>query len=264
MNRPGQRWLPQRVVLSDANVLRVYDDGGKSRACGEGNNVFLRSKSRTEVAPAPKLQRALATGSGFLLRKTSLVMTAQHVIANATRISVRFPAGQVYNARVLAEDDRNDLAVLELIGFESGDRGLTVDPMMQVRPGQSVSALGYPKVRTLGVRPSIVSGDINADVGSEGRPTEFRTSVPVNPGNSGGPILSGDGRVVGVVVSAAADGSEAVHFAVKMSTALSLLQHVGWHAEPSASHDLLSPEQLFLRFADDVPLILAETMVDPG
>jgi S1-C subfamily serine protease len=258
--KAADQWFPQRAFLVEPNVLKTFDDVGSMPSCNKGESVFLRSATPAGPSTEGPVERLRGSGSGFLLRHTALVMTARHVVDGATSIEAIFQSGQSYTARIVAMDSANDLAILELEDFGASDRGFDVEAMSPVVPGQSVSALGYPKTGMLGTRPSIVSGEINADVGMNGSPTQFRTNAPVNSGNSGGPVIGADGRVLGVVISRAGDDAEAVHFAAKMTAALPLLQLVGWRPAAGDASGRLSPDKLFAKYADDVPLILVESL----
>lgn len=99
-----------------------------------------------------------------------------------------------------------------------------MDVSVRVQPGESVFAIGYPLGERLGLEPSIVNGLVNAVVGPNDDPTLFRLSAPLNPGNSGGPIVNSRGEVVGVAVSALRGKLiEGIAFGIKIATATPIL-----------------------------------------
>jgi len=199
---------------------------------------------RTTDPPREPSSHTRTEGSGFLLRGSRLVLTNHHVIEGAKDIRVVI-RGREHIAEPLRQDKKNDLALLSLVGIELGaDDGLSVDPSIRVRPGESIFVIGYPLGEQLGRDPSITSGLVNATGGPGDDPTLFRISAPVHPGSSGGPILNQYGQVVGVVASAFRGKLvEGIALGTKISVAGAILADevpsVALTAEP------MTPERIF-------------------
>ena len=247
-----QRWFPTRIVMQGPNVFVTYDDV-TMRTCGGTIHTYVRKWS-----PVTKEVSRPASGSGFLLWKTALVLTADHVIESASRIYVRFSTGEKYEAHVVARDSINDLALLDLVSYIPGPRGFRINPRAIVRIGESAHVIGYPLAPRLGLQPSIVSGHVSSSRGLDDAPTQFRITAPVNPGNSGGPILNQEGEVIGIAVSAIRHRLiEGIAFGIKIAAAFPLLQRgkVRLEWEETAQ---LNPEQIFSRYSPDVVLIEAQ------
>jgi serine protease Do len=155
-----------------------------------------------------------ARGSGFLVSADGTIVTNNHVVENAKSVSVTLDDGTVLPARVVGRDPRSDLAVLrvksadKLPWLELGDSG-------QIRPGQWVIAVGNP----YGLGGSVTAGIVSArgrDIGSGPYDNFIQVDAPINRGNSGGPLLTQDGRVVGVntAILSPTGGSIGIGFAI--------------------------------------------------
>lgn len=244
------RWFPTQIVMTAKDIFTTYDDV-TILTCGGTVHTYIRN------APAGEEETRLAvSGSGFLLWNTALILTAHHVVGKAKDISIHFATGEEYQASIIARDSTNDLAILELRGFQPGDRGFQVNPQTGVGIGESVHALGYPLTALLGRQPSIVTGQVSSTVGLEETPTQFRMTAPINPGNSGGPILNERGEVVGISVSSLRNQLlEGITFGIKIATALPLLQEADVVIQPMSTHPPLTPDKIFSNHAQDVVLI---------
>jgi S1-C subfamily serine protease len=125
------------------------------------------------------------------------VLTAQHVIAECSSVSVGGPDQKVRAASVLAADETSDLAILKvstkypsLVRFRHGP---------EVRQGEDVVVVGYPLAGLLANGTNISNGIVSALAGLGNDRRMFQISAPVQEGNSGGPLLDRAGNVVGIV-----------------------------------------------------------------
>jgi serine protease Do len=172
-------------------------------------NIAVTSEARSEIPPewrGTPLERQLrdrrarqpiqGAGSGFILDPSGLVVTAAHVVGNATRVVVSTQGGQDYAARVVGVDDLTDLALLRvearapLPSVPWGNSGA-------MRVGQWVMAAGNPFNLGGTVTVGIVSGR-GRDIGSGPFDDFLQTDAPINPGNSGGPLFNLAGEVIGI------------------------------------------------------------------
>jgi S1-C subfamily serine protease len=149
-------------------------------------------------APAPPDGRVFATGSGFIVGE-GRVLTNNHVVDGCTRMAARNAAGQRVAARVLATDPRRDLALLAVPVAFGPPLVFRDSPPVEI--GESVITYGFPLTGVLSSGPTLTTGNISALAGLRDNPLNFQISAPVQPGNSGGPLLDAQGHVVGVVVS---------------------------------------------------------------
>jgi S1-C subfamily serine protease len=259
-NRLFKKWFPTRILVSDVNAFTAYDDP-TVQTCGGSTHVYFRKEPRNEPKGQPQV-KTIYTGTGFLLWDSALVLTANHVVEDGSEITVRFPSGSEYSATVLNRDANNDIAILKLKGFTEKQSGFQLDVGTPIQAGETVHALGYPLSSALGTQPSIVSGQISSPVGYRGSPTEFRMTTPINHGNSGGPILNEEGKVIGIAVSGyrprEQDQVEGVTFGIKMTAAVPLLQQAGVKLAAKLEKQSFTPSQIFSKFVKDVVLIEAK------
>jgi putative serine protease PepD len=157
-------------------------------------------------------------GSGIVLSSDGLILTNNHVVADAAdgagSITVTLNDGSTHKASIVGRDPVTDLAVIKADGV-SGLKKATLGSSADLEPGQAVVAIGSP----LGLQGSVTSGIVSAlnrpvrtgdDTGTESVSTVIdavQTDAAINPGNSGGPLVNLDGQVVGINSAIASLGS---------------------------------------------------------
>ena len=173
-------------------------------------------------------QQGRAIGTGFVVRSDGYILTNHHVVANASSVSVTLPNGDVHPATLVAQDEAHDLAVLKIDA--DGLPALTLGDSNDVEIGETVVAIGF--ALDLSGGPTVTSGivsslDRSVDVQDATGPRSYRdllqTDAALNHGNSGGPLVTLDGRVIGVNV-AGGDGVENIGFAIPIDVARPLLE----------------------------------------
>jgi len=214
--------------LTEANAQPAYDSE-------EQNNIAVYKKALPSVVNItstalgynfflqPVSQQG--QGSGFIIDKQGLILTNNHVIANAQRVEVTLNDQHKYKADVIAVDKGHDLALLRINAPNltpatlSDSTGLTV--------GQKVYAIGNPFGLSGTMTRGIISS-IRSINGAEGAPIDnaIQTDAAINPGNSGGPLLNSRGEVIGITTMIASNGAEqssGVGFAIPINTAKAVL-----------------------------------------
>jgi S1-C subfamily serine protease len=161
-----------------------------------------RLKPQPETKPPPQVSTA---GTGFFISPDGLVLTAHHVVEDAKSIEVVVPGGKRYTARVLLAQPGIDLAILET--DHRGDVFLPIPAAMDSTLGEQVFTIGFPATDILGSEPKFSDGTLSSLSGLRGDASMLQVSVPIQPGNSGGPLVNHRGEAIGVVVSAAAAGA---------------------------------------------------------
>jgi S1-C subfamily serine protease len=153
----------------------------------------------------------IGAGSGFFVSPDGLIATAYHVIANARQLAVKTASGDIYDHVLLvASDERRDIAVLKIAGSDL--HFVELENLDDVKVGEHVTVignlLGIEKLQST-VTDGVVSGVRDFDWGYK----ILQLSAPISPGNSGGPVFSSRGRVIGVAVFKLI-GGENLNFAV--------------------------------------------------
>jgi len=152
-------------------------------------------------------------GSGFLYNE-SLIVTNEHVVANASNVEIQFDRGEWRTARIIGSDPYSDLAVLRVQNVPGYAEPLPVAER-PAEPGQPVAALGSPLGLQGSITRGIVSG-LNRTLPTDrgfSIPDVVQTDAPINPGNSGGPLVNCAGNVTGVN-TAGIQGGENLGFAI--------------------------------------------------
>jgi serine protease Do len=157
-------------------------------------------------------------GSGFIINSDGYILTNTHVVANADEVTVRLTDRREFPAKVIGADERTDVAVIKINGTNLPIVKLG-DPS-RIRPGQWVLAIGSP----FGFENSATAGIISAtsrSVPGENYVPFIQTDVPVNPGNSGGPLFNLAGEVIGInsQIFSRTGGFMGVSFAIPIDVA---------------------------------------------
>lgn len=137
------------------------------------------------------------TGTGFAISEDT-ILTAYHVVESGESISITFGSAS-YPATITSFNKELDWAILKMSGKAPGT--VVLGDSSSVKLGDSVYSLGYPASDLLGDEIKYSKGEIGALSGLGGSKDHFQISVPIQPGNSGGPLFSESGRVIGIVVS---------------------------------------------------------------
>ena len=171
-----------------------------------------------------------AQGSGFVYDDAGHIVTNQHVVQNASSISVRFSNASTRTARLVGTDPSTDIAVLEVDAPASFLEPLSLGDSNEVEVGDAVVAMGSP----FGLEGSITSGIVSALHRQMTAPNTFtiadtiQTDAAINHGNSGGPLLDERGRVIGVnaQIESESGGSDGVGFAIPSNTVRSVVSQI--------------------------------------
>ncbi len=181
-------------------------------------------RNRPDGAPNRAPRRARSLGSGFFVDASGVVVTNNHVIADAEEIRVRLHDDSEFDAEILGRDPKTDIAVLKI---DPGDKELTTvafGDSDKVRVGDWVVAIGNP----FGLSGSVTAGIVSArgrDINQGAYDDFIQTDASINRGNSGGPLFDLDGNVIGVntAIFSQTGGSVGIGFAVAARLAESVV-----------------------------------------
>ena len=179
--------------------------------------------------PGGYVQRVEGLGSGFLVSADGLIITNQHVVAGADSIVVTLRDGRDFQARLLGEDARTDIAVVKIEGAASPVAPIGRSADLEI--GDWVVAIGNPYGYVLGnSEPSVTAGVVSAlrrsILPSDDQPGLYvdmiQTDAANNPGNSGGPLINASGEVVGVnsFILTQSGGNVGLGFAIPIERAM--------------------------------------------
>jgi len=174
--------------------------------------------------------KAQAQGSGFVYGSDGRVITNAHVVAGAQSVKVTFWNGKSYDATVVGSDASTDLAVLKVDAPASVLSPIPLGDSSRVEVGDGVVAIGSP----FGLEQTVTAGIVSALHREINSPNGFtidnsiQTDAAINHGNSGGPLLNGDGKVIGVNSQIESDsgGNDGVGFAIPSNTVKSIVSQL--------------------------------------
>jgi S1-C subfamily serine protease len=230
------KWSVDKGVLRLEMRYRVFDGSGKELLAGQeadsGNvnaanlagaflavalkvtklvyaDVLRQLKPTAEKFPASSQLAALdsaalidrtepaSTGTAFYINKQGQLMTAAHVLDDCLAIEGRQDA-RTFPVKRVANSDLLDLAIVES-GLPT-EKALSLRKGQEVTLGESVTNVGYPLQGILSASPNLTRGNVSARGGLKGSEGIFQFSAPIQPGSSGGPVVSDKGELLGVTV----------------------------------------------------------------
>ena len=207
----------------------------------------LHKQARTRLADLGKKNaNERSSGTGILVSANGNLLTNEHVVRGCTEILVNKAGLPSASARVVAVDQANDLALLQT------NMQVEVRPVFRkaARLGENVFVYGFPLAGLLATSGNFTAGNITATAGIGDDIRLLQISAPVQPGNSGGPLLDVSGSIVGIVVSkldalkfanVTKDLPQNVNFAIKSSVAIDFLESHGVTVQLNANAQSLGP-----------------------
>jgi putative serine protease PepD len=204
-------------ALSVSSIYKLANKGVVKvtvRSNGSSSNPFEQQTQQSQ-------------GSGFVFNTTGDIITNQHVVDGANAITVTFWNGKTYSARLIGSDASTDTAVIRVTDAPASIlHPLTVADSNSVQVGDGVVAIGSP----FGLDETVTTGIVSALHRQMTSPNNFtiddsiQTDAAINHGNSGGPLLNMQGKVIGITSQIESDsgGNDGVGFAVPSNTARSI------------------------------------------
>ena len=261
--RPLLERVESSVSSSEANEARTWATNWRPQQNGRS------SKSDTIS------EEAMSSGTGFFVSTNGYLVTANHVVAGARRITVRYGEENLL-AKVIASDPANDVAILRISDNTNRQFPALYLPLNPcARLGERVFTIGFPLPTLQGINPKLSKGDVCAMTGMRDDPRHLQISIPVQAGNSGGVLANEKGEVVGIIVSKlnalvvegmTGDLVQNVNYAVKGSYVRTLAESVsglsGALASPLPQSN--SIEEVYNLAKGCSVLIKAESQADPA
>jgi len=174
-----------------------------------------------------------ATGSGILISEDGYIITNEHVINGANKIQVELTnqgISKLYSAILIQKDVDNDLAILKIndesfkpvekLKYSFKESGI-------IDVGASAFTIGFPLALSgMGKEAKYTDGKVSSKTGYNGSLNSFQTSIPVQPGNSGGPVFNEKGELIGLI-NASVRETDNVSYAIKLNYIKNLIETVG-------------------------------------
>ncbi|MFN3657094.1 MAG: DegQ family serine endoprotease [Pseudolabrys sp.] len=222
----------QTVDLSNSQMPQLppgspfeefFEEFFKNRR-GQGGQQGGQNGQNNRPTPSPR--RVNSLGSGFVIDADGLVVTNNHVIADADEVSVIFNDGSTLKAEVIGRDQKTDLALLK-VNPTKPLKAVKFGDSDKIRLGEWVIAIGNPFSLGGTVTAGIVSAR-NRDINSGPYDNYIQTDASINRGNSGGPLFNLNGEVIGVntAIISPSGGSIGIGFAVPSKTALAVIDQL--------------------------------------
>lgn len=209
-----QAYLSDELDAEDQAAARAMLEESKRHAQFE--KIITRLTGEHEM---PR-----TSGTAFVISTKGYALTAAHVVKDAERLQAIDTEGMSHAVEVEFVDDEHDLALLKIEGSWS-PLFLAGKPTSL---GTEVFTIGYPDILVLGMSPKLASGVVSSTAGPLDAPHLMQISVPIQPGNSGGPLVGPKGDVVGMVVGRMKPGAyENVAYAIGSPEVKRLLQNTG-------------------------------------
>ncbi len=197
---------------SSQQVDRYVQLGKEVANIKKSQNSLIRDiKSNKNNPPAKNTNPGNYGGTGFAISSNGYILTNLHVIKGADSVYIQNSKGESFKVTVVHKDPEYDIAILKI--NDGHFNGLASLPYTIKKNnagiGENVYTLGYPKDDAV-----LGEGYVSSRNGFVGDTTQYQVSIPVNPGNSGGPLLDNNGNLVGVISGKESDADGAA-FAIK-------------------------------------------------
>ena len=224
--------LPAVVGVQNTSIEKAGDaqsEGGDDEE-GQDDPLFRfffgpqDRRSQPQILPRqPRSQRHVSSGSGFLITSDGYILTNNHVVEGATKLQVTTENGDKYSADVIGTDPMIDLGLIKIDTKGKQLPTLPLGDSDSLKVGQWVMAIGNPFSLEQTVTVGVVSGkkrQVGIGTTVPGLANFIQTDAAINFGNSGGPLIDGHGRVIGISTAIQrGEMAEGIGFAIPINEA---------------------------------------------
>ena len=230
--------LSERLIDSVVNISTSQTVGGSERNVPRPNlpegspfqeffDEFFENLPNGEGRPGPRSRQVQSLGSGFVIDADGLIITNNHVIADADEVSVNFNDGTKLSAEVIGRDSKTDIAVLRVDPDGMELKAVSFGDSNSARVGDWVLAIGNP----FGLGGTVTLGIVSAigrDINSGPYDNFIQTDAAINRGNSGGPLFNMQGDVIGIntAIISPSGGSIGIGFSIPAELASNVIDQL--------------------------------------
>jgi len=208
-----------------------------------------------EIPINPEKNQGVASGTAFAVNNNGYFVTNEHVVRNCSSLGIVMK-GEIYPASIYNKNSELDLAIIKTNPSIS-ESYIKFSP--EIKTGQSITALGYPLVDVLGAEIKVTTGIISSMSGYKGNNNHLGFTAPIQPGNSGGPIVDQYNRLVAVATSALmGEDIQNINFAIKVGSLQKFLGDNHIKYELSSSITQIDIPTIVEKSRDYVKLILCK------
>jgi uncharacterized protein len=233
-----EKLMTPAQIAQAQEMTRQWLASNKNKGKEPGPQTSVISAQPAPGLPPPNTvpggkQSIMTAGTGFSLGSSSYILTNYHVVRNAKLIKIKYLSGESAIAEVIVKDESSDIAFLKPESFSKlPGANISLGDSTEMRLGDKVFTIGFPMSNILGQQPRYSEGVINSLAGVGDDPKVFQVSIPIQKGNSGGPLFNQKGEVVGIVSSSLdsantfqvfGNAPQNVNFAIKSTFVKNLL-----------------------------------------
>lgn len=233
--------------LENKGLLSIEFQNPETKEKRQDKFIKMYPLISSEVSSSESDNSISATGSGFVLHEQGIIATNAHVVENESNIDITISTANgknTYKSKVLLKDEINDVALLKIVDNEFssfGDLPYKISENAEI--GESVFTIGFPLNSVMGNNIKVNNGIISSNTGIADDIRHYQISVPLQPGNSGGPLFNENGDIIGIT-SARLDGNaigtsvQNVNYAIKSAYVLNLIKMLPEFEKPIGNSSL--------------------------
>lgn len=249
INSESKAWRPGEIkmIIESTSIKDIYsvqyfmEDKSKEENFASFSNNLLKinfsgnivrsylklyPQNISEISNNSKLDnnKLIGSGTGFIISEKGILVTNYHVISGGNKFTATNTVdGKTYDLEIMNKDEINDLAVLKIKDIKESLAEMPYTISTNVKVGQNVFTVGYPLNDFMGDNQKVTNGIINSLSGVKDDTRYYQISVPIQPGNSGGPLFDLSGGVIGITTAtlnpdAVKSNIQNVNYAIKINT----------------------------------------------
>ncbi len=191
--------LPKQEGVFDSSLFENSEIKLKLESTDKAHSGYYTIYSLRRITDKKELYKNVSQGTGFFISSNGYILTNNHVVASS-QLTTIYTADKEYDCETLFTNEIDDIAIIRV-----KDTVLRFFPIPfssnNLEVGDDVIALGFPLASSMGKELKMSSGIVNSSKGFQDDARYFQFSAPIDPGNSGGPILNKSGNLVGLITA---------------------------------------------------------------